>query len=83
VSEIAVGYEILVEVKIDEETGEIRAVIAFPEDFTTVQPIHVYSDDDDYLDKSDPRYERAVRFADQVVCRVGDLHVPYTIREAA
>jgi hypothetical protein len=79
-----VGYEILLEVGIDKTTGEVADVTVYPEDFWCVGPLHVYDDEDDYLDEADPRFEAAVEKAQTVIVR-GDLPVPFKVvkREAA
>jgi hypothetical protein len=77
--EIAVGYEILVEVKVDEETGEVTDVVAFPEDMTSVQPVHVYAYEDSYLDEDDPRYKRAANIAGNVKVTDHDVHLGWTL----
>lgn len=48
-NEISVEYEVLVSVKVDLDTGKVTRVVAHTEEFNTVIPLRVYSDEDGYL----------------------------------
>jgi len=72
---VRVGFEILVEIEVDEETGEVTDVIAFPEDLNTVEPIHVYAHEDSYLKEDDPRYKRAADIAGGIRVVEPDVHL--------
>ena len=82
---ISVEYEILLGVKVNVETGEVEAVIAWPDDFNTIMPLQIYAgeypDDslDEYLAPEHPLAERALAIVDRVRVGVGDLHVPFSV----
>jgi hypothetical protein len=78
---LRVGYQILLEVGVNKETGEVEDVTAYPMDFNGVLPIHVFSDNEDYLKEDDERYKWAREIAStvRIPFHAEDLAVPHTV----
>jgi hypothetical protein len=87
-NEISVEYEILVTVKIDEETKKITGVYAHPDDFNAVTPYQIWTGgsnnpawDREYLDKDDPRHQEFSEVAESIYYTgKGDLALPFEER---
>jgi hypothetical protein len=82
---ISVEYEVAIGAKVNVETGEVVAVIAWPDDFNTVNPLQFYAGDHPdetlppELDPEHPLAKQALAIVDRIRVGVGDLHVPFTV----
>jgi hypothetical protein len=84
---LRVGYEILVEVGVDAETGEILDVTAYPDGFNDQDPSHIFSNldttPDGYLEKTHPLYAWAVKQALKVEASAwqGVVPIPFVVSD--
>ena len=92
--EISVEYEVMLAVKIDEETKRVTSVQVYPQDFNTVRPFQVYVGDaseeyvsrvaTDHLTEEHEEFERWEYVASNVHVLPRERYtIPFEMREPA
>jgi hypothetical protein len=81
---VSVEFEIGLGVEVNVETGEVTAVVCWPDDVTAMTALQYWDRErGDYLDPNDARAKLADEIAGRVEIRVGDLNVPFTLKPKA